>query len=317
MKPVFMFSGQSSRYPEMIESLLARAPEVAEPIMALASTTLGRDLRAHFRPENPDIFATNQDVQVGVFLANHIHLCALEAAGLSADLSLGLSLGEYNHLVHIGALEFSEALRLVAARGAAYDAGPEGAMASVFPLDLEDLEEVVARVTEHGPLEISNLNSPSQNVISGSRAAIEAIKPILDEEHSCECVIIEHKIPMHASMFRPVATALRHALEAAAWSTPSRPYLPNVLAHFEDQPTSERIMELLGRHVYQPVLWRQSIEYIVNLHPDAVFIEVGPRSVLYNLLSRKWLKNERYRTDTPTGQPAAHAAVAMEVLRGS
>lgn len=55
-----------------------------------------------------------------------MHLAALEAAGVTAAASLGLSLGEYAHLVHIGALDVAAAVRLVAARGALYEAGPPG-----------------------------------------------------------------------------------------------------------------------------------------------------------------------------------------------
>lgn len=314
--PVFMFPGQSSRYPEMMDRLMARAPHAATPVLELASDVLGRDLRAHFRADNADAFATNRDVQLGVFIANYIHQRALEQSGVRAELSLGLSLGEYNHLVHIGALEFVDALRVVNARGAAYDAGPEGAMASVFPLDVDELAEVVERVREHGPLEIANLNSPTQNVLSGARASIDAASAILEDEYSCECVMIEQRIPMHASIFRPAADALRPVLEAAPWREAARPYLPNVLARFEDAPTASRITELLCQHVYSPVRWRQSIDFIAERYPDAAFVEVGPRAVLYNLLSRKWRTNARFKTDAPEGKPATYESTAKELQSG-
>src|ERR1700733_11260837 len=102
---VFMFPGQSSRYPGMIEKIIATHPE-SEAIVRHASDILGRDLVAHYRVGKADMFACNRDVQIGVFLANHLHLCLLERAGVRGAWSLGLSLGEYNHLVHIGALSF-------------------------------------------------------------------------------------------------------------------------------------------------------------------------------------------------------------------
>src|SRR5262249_2625061 len=154
-----------------------------------------RDLQAHYRSDNPDIFATNRDVQLGMFLANHLFLKSLERVGVCGDVSLGLSLGEYNHLVHIGGLCFADALKLVDARGAAYDAGPDGAMAAVFPLELAELQAVVARAREYGCLEIANLNSPTQHVLSGERAALSAALAILEEEHFVEGVMIEERIP--------------------------------------------------------------------------------------------------------------------------
>lgn len=311
--PIFLFPGQSSRYAGMIDLCLERAPEVARPIVAEASDVLGRDVAAEQR--SPGVYDTNRGVQVGVFLANYLHMRALEAQGVIAERSLGLSLGEYNHLVHIGALAFADALRVVDRRGQVYDAGPAGFMASVFPLDLETLEEVVAGVTGKGTLEIGNRNSPTQNVLSGDQAAVEAAMAILDEEHGCECVVIERKIPMHASSFRPAADALRPALEGAPWKPPTRRYLPNVTAAYEVDPTPARIVELLYRHVFSPVRWRDSIDLVASEVPDAAFVEVGPKAVLYNLLTRKWRSNLRLKTDAPEGQPAQFDAVAA-ALRG-
>jgi len=316
MTPVFMFPGQSSRYPEMIERLSDWAAEDARAVLGEASAALGRDLAAHYHAGNPDIFATNRDIQVGVFLANHIHLAALERAGVHAGLSLGLSLGEYNHLVHAGAIGFLPALALVDARGVAYDSGPDGAMASVFPLPLDELRAVVARASAAGPLEIANLNSPTQNVISGARAAIDAAGAILEEE-GVECRIIEWRVPMHASLFEPVAVAFRPALERAPWRAPRLPYLPNVLGHFEEAPTPARIVDLLGLHVHRPVLFRASIDFLAGLHRDAAFVEVGARGVLHNLLSRKWLSNPRFKTDAAEDPGRAFEATVKELSRGS
>lgn len=290
---VFMFPGQSSRYPEMFERLLAR-PEAAA-VIDEASEALGRDLRAHYRADNAAQFEKNRDVQVGVFVANHAYLTLLEKHGVRARFSLGMSLGEYNHLVHIGALGFADAVRLVDVRGKAYDVGPDGAMVAVFPFPLDELEPIVVRARSKGTIEIANINSPTQNVIAGARPALDAAVAEL-EEQGCECVLIEPKIPMHAPMFKPVADGLRAALEGAHWRRPTLPYLPNVLGAVEPEATPARIAELLGRHVWQPVLWRKSIDGLAA-DPSAVFVEVGPRAVLYNLFARSWHKNPRFKTD--------------------
>jgi len=141
MTLVFMFPGQSSRYPGMLEKLVELHPDNADTV-ARASEALGRDLRAQYAEGNAEAFARNRDIQIGVFLANHLFLRTLQREGIDADYSLGLSLGEWNHLVHIGALPFDQALLAVEQRGLAYDAGPRGMMASVFPISAEELAEV-------------------------------------------------------------------------------------------------------------------------------------------------------------------------------
>lgn len=305
-----MFPGQSSRYPEMFERLLAR-PEAAAVVQE-ASEALGRDLRAHYRADNPNQFDRNRDVQVGVFVTNHAYLTLLDKHGIRADFSLGMSLGEYNHLVHIGALAFADAVRLVDVRGQAYEQGPAGSMVAVFPFPLEELAPIVERAREKGPIEIANINSPTQNVLSGVPAALGAAVAELDGE-GCECVLIEPSIPMHAPMFRPVADRLRAVLEQAPWRRPALPYLPNVLGAIEPEATPARIAELLERHVYQPVLWRNSIDALAA-DPEAIFVEVGPKAVLYNLFARSWHKNPRFKTD---GDDRAFVALVEELANAA
>jgi [acyl-carrier-protein] S-malonyltransferase len=310
-----MFPGQSSRYPEMIEKLLTLGPWNGE-ILERASDTLGRDLRSHFSPRNKAMFARNRDVQVGVFLANHMYCESLGVAGVTGGLSLGLSLGEYNHLVHIGALDFDQALRLLDARGQAYEQGPEGAMASVFPIAFDRLRDVVESVRHIGQLEIAIHNAPQQHVIAGALRAVEAALTVLEDEHFVQGVLIENRIPMHTQLFRPVADAFRAALAAIDWGSPALPYLPNVLGRFMENPGPDQMVELLSRHVYSPVLWRESVDFISELSDDLVFVEVGPRAVLYNLLGKRWKSNPRYRTDSQDDFLTSFISLTEELTGG-
>jgi [acyl-carrier-protein] S-malonyltransferase len=298
--------------------MLDKLTEMHRPnqaILDLASHRLDWDLQSHFGVENEDAFERNVDVQVGVFLANHMFLRAVEASGLQADLSLGLSLGEYNHLVHIGALGFEDALMAVHERGLAYDRGPKGWMASVQPIDLDELQPVVRSVQDLGVLEIVNLNSPRQHVLSGERAAVEAAVAILEDEHYVQPEIIERNVPMHSSLFESVGEGFREVLEGVEFGEPWLPYIPNRLGRILPDAQPEDFRALLSEHIYSPVLWRKSIDFILDAHPDAVFLEVGPRAVLHNLLQRKWTRNAKFKTDSRenTGE---HLANVVAGIRG-
>src|SRR5690606_22793142 len=233
---VFMFPGQSSRYPGMLERCVELHPGNAD-LLRWASELLGRDLEAHYSIEAGEAaYARNVDVQVGVFLANHMFLTALEARGVTAELSLGLSLGEWNHLVHIGALSFEDALRAVEQRGHCYDQGPRGWMAAIQPIAGEDLEQLVAEVRALGALEIVNLNSPRQHVIAGDRAAVEAAVERAEDEYYAQAHIIDRNVPMHSSLFRTVGVQFRETLERVQFLAPRRPYLPNRLGVLVPEP---------------------------------------------------------------------------------
>lgn len=299
---VFMFPGQSSRYPGMLDKLCELHPANRD-LLGWASDLLGRDLRRHYAlPQSAhaehDPFARNVDVQVGVFLANHMYLRALEAHEVRADYSLGLSLGEWNHLVHIGALPFDVALRAVEVRGRLYDEGPRGWMAAIQPVAEADLAELVEQAGAQGEVEIVNFNSPRQFVIAGDPAAVAWVAEQAEHELFAQAHVIERQVPMHSSRFAPVAERFAAYLDTLEFQAPERPYLPNRVGEFEAEPTSrERFVELLSSHVASPVLWRQSIEAVAARESDAVFVEVGPMAVLHNLLNRKWLGNRKFRTD--------------------
>ncbi len=295
MNHVFMFPGQSSRYPEMLERVLEAYPP-ARKIVLQASEILGRNLFNQYESQRA-AFDRNRDVQVGVFLTSHLYLLALQDNGVEAGVSLGLSLGEYNHLVHIRAIDFTDALRLVDARGRVYDEGPAGMMAALFPIELDEVEDILSRASIAGCVQIANCNTPSQFVIAGETEAVKAAIRLAEDEFSIDPVIIEKQIPMHTKVFRCVADALLPHLKVANFRVPARPYVSNVLGSFVEDVTPARIIELLAQHVYSPVLWRQSIDSVVARNSDSIFVEVGPRGVLYNMLQKRWHSNPKFKTD--------------------
>ena len=293
---VFMFPGQSSRYPEMIEKVTDAHPAAAA-VVRRASELLGRDLDRHYRAENLEIFARNRDVQVGVFLANHLHLTLLEEAGLRAEASLGASLGEYNHLVHIGALAFDDALVLVDQRGCLYDEVEGGAMVAVYPVEAGVAERAIEALGLAGRVAIGLYNGPKQQVLSGERAAVAAVVAHLEADDYIHAKEIEPRIPMHAPVFAPTAAKLRAVLLQTPFAVPRLPYVPNVLGSVVDAPGADAIRACLERHVHEPVRWQSSVEALAARAPSACFIEVGPRSILHDLFGRGWAPCRRARTD--------------------
>ena len=314
MTLVFMFPGQNSRYPGMLDKLVEIYPPCAQ-ILEKAGQVLGRDLRVHYRADNTDAFARNEDVQVGVFLASYLFMEVLAAGGVQAEVSLGLSLGEYNHLVHIGALRFEDALLVVRDRGRAYEQGPCGWMAAVQPIELKELLEVFEQARVHGLVEIVNLNSPTQHVIAGEEKAVEAAIDLLEEDYFAEGIVIERRFPVHSSLFKGVAARFRRVLEKTPFQHPERPYVPNHLGQVLPRPGCRDFIERLSRHVCSPVLWRASIEHVAQGWPDAVFVEVGPYSVLCNLMNRRWCKNRKLHTDSKE-ETSNHLAAVIGELGG-
>jgi [acyl-carrier-protein] S-malonyltransferase len=292
MKIVYMFPGQNSRYPGMIERL--RHWDGCDRVLQDASDVLGRDVRSHYSSRNPQMFSHNRDVQIGVFLAAHIVGERLAAEGIRADASLGLSLGEYNHLVDIGALSFAGALRLLDARGRAYERGPRGLMMSVFPCEREQ----VVHALDAGADICIELSS-THFVIGGETASVEAAAARLEEEAFVQASVIDSALPMHSRIFLPAANAFREALEKTEWMPARKPYLPNVDGVFLIDVRPADFVDRLYRHVFSTVHWERSLDAAVDRYPGAVLVEVGPGRILYNLAGRQYKHIPCFCTDDP------------------
>jgi [acyl-carrier-protein] S-malonyltransferase len=312
---VYMFPGQTSRYPEMIQKITATHTGAAA-IVERASRIVGRDLAAHYRAGNRDVFATNRDVQVGVFLANHLHLYLLEAAGIHAQWSLGMSLGEYNHLVHVGALAFEDALSLIDARGKLFDEAIGGMMVSVFPIDSVAVQSAIARLGLGDRVAIGLYHSPRQQVVSGQRAAVERLVVALESDMFVEAIEIEPRIPMHSPQFERYGERLRPLLDAIHVAAPRMPYVTNALGTVIDGATTDHVRGCLVDQTFMPVRWCDCVEAIAARVGDPYFVEVGPRGVLYHLFGRGWMPGRRARTDVAEGWPT-HLRTVVDVLRAS
>ena len=299
----------------MFDRLLAMERENAD-IMEQASEIAGRDLRRHFRNDNPAQFAFNRDVQLGVFLVNHLYAESLRRRGVFADFSLGLSLGEYNHLVDIGALTFSDAVRVLERRGEAYDSGPSGIMAAVFPVEPEEALDAVKRTSDGTTVAVAMFNTPRQCVLSGERSAVESAARLLEEETGAVTTLIESRLPMHSPLFRCVEHLFRPVLESVEWGKPVKPYLPNVLGRQIDSPTKGDFVHCLSRHPWSPVLWRQSVECAAGLDDNPIFIEVGPKSILHGMLGRRWIAAPRRLTDAEGNLAEWTDTLALELSHG-
>jgi [acyl-carrier-protein] S-malonyltransferase len=308
---IFMFPGQSSRHTSMIEEVVSEWPQ-ATKFIAQASEVLGRNLATFYQSDNRTMFARNRDVQIGVFLANYLHMKRLEQSGIVARWSLGLSLGEYNHLVHIGALRFEAALKLLDRRGMLFDRGPRGVMTSVFPVEAEVVESQIAALGLGERVVVGLYNTPRQQVLSGERNAVGRVVTALEEETLIQAVEIESNIPIHSPVFAVVADRFAAVLAQTPVTPGQRPYVPNVKGSPIAGATPDQIRSSLAAHVSHPVRWRLSVERLATDLPDSEFIEVGPGAVLYNLLGSGWMPGRRSRSNARWDSRTCRSALTAD-----
>ncbi len=197
----------------------------------------------------------------------------------------GLSLGEYTALVFAGALNFRDGLRIVQCRGeamqAAADATP-GAMVALLTMEQSKVEEVCRAARTAGTLEVANLLCPGNIIVSGTRAACEAVER-LAEAAGGKTLRLAVAGAFHTSLMKPADEAVADALSGVELRPPRVPVWSNVDARPHTDP--EEIRTLLVRQVLQPVLWEQTVRGLLAGGFDR-FYEIGPGRVLAGLLKR-------------------------------
>ena len=280
MRVVFMFPSQTSWSFARISRYHELYPACRE-VLADASEALGRDLRRVFLSGDRTGITPLWEAQLTLFLSSSMVWRLLDDEGIKADASLGCSLGEYNHLVHIGALRFAQALRLLEERCRLYEQGPDGERIVLFPVDRPLLEEAVAQHSHLGIVEIVGEFTPNIFLLGGEANAVVRTVEWLEEQcPGLQSRSLEFDLPIHCSLFRAVGERHRRLLETVAFSPPRLPYCPGVLGTPLPAPSREEFVDLLARHSSEPVLWRQSVDAAVEGHDEVACLEVGPGALL-------------------------------------
>jgi [acyl-carrier-protein] S-malonyltransferase len=293
-KTAFLFPGQGAQNVGMGRELSEKLP-AARQLFDEAAAILGYsllDVCANGPVERLNSTAVSQPA---IFVTS---LAALESlrqtdpdAVTGCTAAAGLSLGEYTALVFAGAMRFADALKVVKRRGeamqSAADATPS-AMISVIGLEQPRVEELCTAAQPAGLIRVANLLAPGNIVVSGTRAACDALEKLAPDA-GARTVRLAVAGAFHTEIMKPADEAVAQALAQVSISRPRIPVWSNVDAQPRDDP--ETIRANLVRQVLQPVLWEQSMRNLLAAGYDR-FFEIGPGRVLAGLLKRVQRKTE-------------------------
>lgn len=207
--------------------------------------------------------------------------------GIRPDYVAGHSLGEYSALAVAGALSFEDAIRTVRARGLLMEKavpGGQGAMAAALGAGRQELAALCAEVSSSvGAVELANLNCPGQIVVSGTKEGVAAVAERGKEAGAKRVIPLEVSGPFHSSLMKPAAEKLAEVLAALPVAAAEVPVVANVTARPVTEP--EEIRRLLVEQVYSPVLWEDTVTWLIGQGVDT-FIEIGSGSVLAGLIKK-------------------------------
>lgn len=285
-KIAFVFPGQGAQSVGMAKDVYESVPS-SRKVIDQADKILGFSLSSMMFEGPEQELKQTYNTQPALLTACVAYLEALREKGISPDFVAGHSLGEYSALVAAGVMTLEEAVAVVRARGEFMEQavpGGQGAMAAVLGADREALSGLCAGIAAEGkPVELANINCPGQIVISGTAEGVAAASERVKEAGGKRAIPLEVSGPFHSSLMREAAQRLEGKLKEVKLAEPSVPVVANVTA----RPASDsgQIRSLLVEQVYSPVLWQDSVEWMIGAGVD-VFVEIGPGSVLTGLIKK-------------------------------
>jgi len=282
-KTALLFAGQGAQTVGMGKDFADVSP-TATAWFDRANAALGYDIASIcFNGPEPELTKT-ENAQPAIYLVSWVAFQLLKerVPHLQFDAAAGLSLGEFTALAAAGVFSFEDGLRLVHQRGRfmqqACDA-TRGAMAAIIGLD----EEKTCQVCTESGVTLANLNCPGQLVISGETDKIERAIALALAAGAKRAVRLAVAGAFHSPLMASAEPKLKAAIEAVPFHPPTVPVISNVTA--QPHGSVEEIRALLVKQLIAPVLWEQSMRYLLA-RGFTRFIELGPGTVLTGFMKR-------------------------------
>jgi malonyl CoA-acyl carrier protein transacylase len=273
----YLFPGQGSQVKGMGADIFSRYPYFVD----IANNVLGYSIEELCLYDTDSLLSQTQFTQSALYIVNALkYQNAIESCSVQPQYLAGHSLGEFNALLAAGVFDFETGLRLVKKRGELMSEACEGRMAAVVGLTEAEVQAVL---DDEGftAIDIANLNSPKQVVISGPNADIIACQAVFEA-----IVKLRMYKPLnvggafHSRLMEDAKKVFAEFLLRHILQEPKIPVISNLTAR---PYLNEELASTLSNQITNTVRWSESIQFLMRKGVD-VFEKIGPGSVLTDLL---------------------------------
>ncbi|WP_139540008.1 malonate decarboxylase subunit epsilon [Klebsiella spallanzanii] len=298
MKILFTFPGQGNQHPGMLAAIPDR-----QNIMAEARAVLGDEV------DNLDSAAALQHtraVQLCLLITGVAWARKLQRQGVNPDMVSGLSIGAFPAAVMADALDFADALRLVALRGDLMEqAYPHGyGLTAIMGLTLDSVEKLIA----DSELYIANLNAETQIVIAGRDEEMARVAKLALKAGASKAQRLAVSVPSHCALLDKPAAELAKAFSAITLRRPRCAYLSGSTARVLWDPL--KIADDLALNMSRTVRWQEAM-IAADEREARLAIEMPPGGVLTCLTRQAGWRGESISLERSGVEVARHLATRL------
>ena len=195
----------------------------------------------------------------------------------------GLSLGEFTAHAAAGTFDFATGLQLVAQRGQFMQDACEaahGGMAAMIGVD----ENVVRDLAAQTDVDVANINSPGQIVISGEASKVALAVGMAKDFGIRKAVELKVAGAFHSRLMQTAYERLGEVLGRTTLQEPRLPVVCNVDAQVVSR--ADDIRRTLADQVTDSVRWADCVTCLLDKVGCDTFLELGPGTTLAGMVAR-------------------------------
>ncbi len=275
MTVIFLAPGQGAQARGMGAELFDAYPTFVEE----ADSILGYSLRRLCLEDPDDQLSDTAYTQPALYTVTVLnYFRERDALGREPDFVAGHSLGEYSALFIAEAFSFADGLRLTQKRGELMAATQGGSMLAVIGPAREAIEAIFKEAGIDG-VDIANLNTPQQTVLSGPEDDLRHLSEIF-EQHGHRAVPLDVRTAFHSRYMAAMKSAFAAFIADFTFSSLMVPVISNFTAlPYRDDEIANNLVQQLDHGVR----WTESIQYLLQ-EDEPQFIELGSRNLLLRMV---------------------------------
>lgn len=281
MKIAFIYNGQGSQVENLGKDIYYKYEYVKD---FYNSIDISFDLKDYSFNKSLEEISKTRYTQA-ILLAYQISVTdILKKNNIYPSYALGLSLGEYSALYASEVLTKEDSLKIIDYRSkymSDVEKKIDSSMLAIFTEDIKKIEAICKVLTkDNKKIEISNINTVGQIVVSGNKTLIEEIRTYLKIE-KIKSIKLNTSGPFHTSYMNEVEDKLYNLFKNIEFKSEKVPVIYNYTANFLD----DDIKKIMSRQVSNTVLFKDSLEKLLNEDIDLV-IEIGYGNIIKNFLKK-------------------------------
>lgn len=290
MKIGFLFPGQGAQTVGMGKDLYEQYEEVKKVYDSVCELT-GVDIKKISFEGPEEVLNETKNTQLAILTESLAILEVLKKNNILADMSAGLSLGEYTALIEDGVFDFGDGVKLVQKRGEIMqNYTPKGnwKMAAILGLDEESTIEACNEVKD-GFVVPANFNTIGQIVISGEEEAVVKAGEIAKEKGAKKVSILNTAGPFHTAKLDKCSEKLKEELQKININKKNSKVVKNIDG--KQYTADEDVVDVLSKHIMNSVKFTADLQTMYD-NGIRTFIEIGPGKTLSGFVKRMKFEEE-------------------------